>query len=226
MEVLVDRRSAPIVTEPPISYDPPATFWVKRVFDVIVAGLLLLVLSPLALCIAVAIRLESRGPVFFVQHRLGRDGRIFRMIKFRSMHLDAAARLEAILAEDPVLRAEYEAFHKMRRDPRVTRVGRLLRKFSLDELPQLLNVFTGQMSLVGPRPYLPEELRKMHGRHPVILGVPPGITGLWQTSGRNELPFQKRLDLDAEYALTWSFWRDLSMLVRTVPVVVTGRGAC
>lgn len=198
---------------------------VKRLLDVAVAALALLALSPGFALIALWIRLDSRGPVFFRQKRLGLGSRTFSVIKFRTMVPDAAKRLREYLAANPDARAEFEAEFKLRDDPRVTRVGAFLRRTSLDELPQLWNVLVGEMSLVGPRPIVPEELSKYgeYGRY--LLRVPPGMTGLWQVNGRNDLSYDERIRLDMYYIHNWSLWLDLSILVRTVPAVLTRRGA-
>ena len=198
---------------------------VKRTIDFIAAFIGGVMLAPVLLIIAVLIKLDSPGPVFFRQNRMTRDGLCFRVLKFRSMHVDADQKLRAILEEYPELRAEYEEFHKLREDPRVTRVGRVLRRYSLDELSQLWNVLRGQLSLVGPRAYMPSELSKMDSFEHVILQNRPGITGLWQVSGRNSLSFEERLQLDVHYVYNWTPWLDLYILARTVPVVLTGEGA-
>jgi lipopolysaccharide/colanic/teichoic acid biosynthesis glycosyltransferase len=153
------------------------------------------------------------------------DGRIFTIFKFRSMYCDADERLADVLDADPERRREYERYHKLEDDPRVTPIGRILRDYSLDELPQLLNVVLGNMSLVGPRAYLPAELEDMRGLEKVILQTPPGVTGLWQVSGRNNLPFDRRVNLDVHYVQNWSVWLDLYLIARTLPTVVTGEGA-
>ncbi|ADR37611.1 Undecaprenyl-phosphate galactose phosphotransferase, WbaP [Oceanithermus profundus DSM 14977] len=197
----------------------------KRMVDLVltlVGGLLVL---PLIVLIAILIKLDSRGPVFYFQDRLGKDGRVFKAVKFRSMYGDGETRLARLLEENPHLKEEYEIYHKLRDDPRVTRIGRILRKLSLDELPQLWNVLRGEMSLVGPRAYLPRELPKMNGSERIILKVLPGITGLWQVSGRSEIPFPQRLEIDAYYVRNWSVWLDLYILARTVWVVLFSRGA-
>jgi Undecaprenyl-phosphate galactose phosphotransferase WbaP len=170
---------------------------VKGAFDLVVASATALLLAPIVAVVALAIRLDSPGPVFFSQERLGRGRRPFQCVKFRTMYVDNEPRLHAYLAEHPESRAEWQRFAKLRSfDPRVTRVGRVLRRFSLDELPQLLNVFQKQMSLVGPRPYLPSESARMSEFVETIVKAPPGITGLWQVSGRNQLTFEQRLRLD------------------------------
>ena len=202
-----------------------ASRFAKRILDLIGASIGLLVLAPLFLMLAVAIKLGSPGPVFFRQERLGRNGRIFHVIKFRSMYVDAEERLQEILDTDPERCAEYNVFHKLRDDPRVTAAGRLIRRYSLDELPQLWNVLRGEMSLVGPRAYLPRELPKMMGMERTVLQNPPGLTGLWQVSGRNALSFEERVRLDVHYMQNWSFWLDHYILIKTIPVVLTGDGA-
>ena len=198
---------------------------VKRAVDLSLASIVGMLALPLFLAIAVWIKLDSRGPVFYLQERLGQGGRRFRAIKFRTMYQNAEERLHQLLKQDPALREEYELFHKLKNDPRVTRAGRLLRKLSLDELPQLWNVLKGEMSLVGPRAYLPRELPEMGGAERIILRVLPGVTGLWQVSGRNEISFKERLEIDIYYVRNWSVWLDLYILARTAWVVLFGRGA-
>lgn len=197
----------------------------KRVFDASAALVVLAALLPFALLAAAFIKLDSRGPVFYRQHRLGQGGRIFHVFKFRSMYVGADKRLQEVLENDASARAEYERYQKLDDDPRVTPVGRYLRRTSLDELPQLLNVLRGEMSLVGPRAYLPSERPKMKDKDHVILRSLPGITGIWQVSGRSDLSFETRVDLDANYVRNWSLSFDLYLLARTVPVVLLGKGA-
>ena len=198
----------------------------KRVLDVLGATALLVLLAPLWLTIAALIKLDSPGPIFFKQERMGVDGKPFSLIKFRTMYEDAESRLHDILDSDPGLRAEYEEYHKLKNDPRVTGLGEILRRLSLDEFPQLINVLRGEMSLVGPRAYVPAERRQMRGHEKEIWETKPGITGLWQVAGRNELTFDERVHTEVHYARNWSIWMDLYILVRTVPVVFTGEGAC
>jgi len=197
----------------------------KRAMDVTITGLALLAVSPLLLLIAVMIRLDSPGSVFYQQKRLGQDGVRFPAFKFRTMHGDGERRLAEVLERDPKLRAEYDEFHKLTVDPRVTRVGRFLRKYSLDELPQLWNVLVGDMSLVGPRPYLEREIPEMDQKEAIILRVKPGITGIWQVTERNASTFERRLHMDVEYVRSWSPWLDIYVLARTVPVVLGGTGS-
>jgi lipopolysaccharide/colanic/teichoic acid biosynthesis glycosyltransferase len=197
----------------------------KRAMDIVLTGLGGLVVLPLVVLLTLLIKIDSRGPAFYVQDRLGKDGRRFAAYKFRTMHGDGEARLRAVLEGDPKLRAEYEEFHKLSRDPRVTRVGRVLRRFSLDELPQLYNVLRGDMSLVGPRPYLEREIPDMEQKEKVILRAPPGLTGLWQVSDRNATGFDARVKIDVHYVRNWSVWLDLYVLARTFGVVLKGTGS-
>ncbi|RKZ28995.1 exopolysaccharide biosynthesis polyprenyl glycosylphosphotransferase, partial [bacterium] len=171
--------------------------------------------------IALAIKLTSKGPVFFLQERIGRNGRKFKMVKFRSMYADAEKRLKEYLdkneASGPIF--------KMKHDPRITGVGKFLRRFSLDELPQIFNVLVGQMSLVGPRPPLEREIVKYKNWQLKRIDVTPGMTGLWQVSGRSDLPFDKMAELDIYYIEHWSIWLDIKILFKTIPAVISGRGA-
>jgi undecaprenyl-phosphate galactose phosphotransferase len=164
--------------------------------------------------------------VFFRQERMGRGRRLFRCVKFRTMYVDGDARLHAHLRARPERRAEWERFRKLKSfDPRVTRVGRVLRRLSIDELPQLINVWRNEMSLVGPRPYLPVEAERMGDFRETVLKAPPGITGLWQVSGRNDLTFEQRLRLDEYYVRNWSLWMDVVVLLKTVTAVLRRHGA-
>jgi Undecaprenyl-phosphate galactose phosphotransferase WbaP len=204
----------------------PWNLALKRAFDLTVAAATTVVILPLLLVAALAIRFDSPGAVFFAQDRLGRHGRRFRCLKFRTMYVDNEGRLAGHLAADPEARSEWERFAKLKsRDPRITRVGRVLRRFSFDEIPQILNVFKGEMSLVGPRPYLPRERERMGDFAETILKAAPGITGLWQVSGRNEVTFEQRLRLDEYYVRNWSLWMDVIVLVKTLGVVLRGDGA-
>jgi Undecaprenyl-phosphate galactose phosphotransferase WbaP len=197
----------------------------KRVLDcaaTVVGGALIL---PLVLALSLLVWFESGWPVFYRDWRTGQDGNLFLCVKFRTMMPDAEALLQRMLEEDPSLREEYSKYHKLRDDPRVTRVGRFLRKTSLDELPQLWNVLRGEMSLVGPRPYLPRESGEVGLAQSEILRVPPGITGLWQVTGRNHASFGERVQMDAYYVRDWSVWLDILLLARTVRCVALSRGA-
>jgi len=204
----------------------PWNMALKRSFDLIVGTLALILFAPLLLLVALAIRLDSPGPILFVQQRLGYRWQRFRCIKFRTMYTDNERRLREYLVQHPEARTEWERYAKLRSfDPRVTRTGRLLRRFSLDELPQLFNVLSGNMSLVGPRPYLLAEVPRMGDFTETILKAQPGLTGLWQVSRRNELTFDERLRLDEYYVRNWSLWLDAVVLVKTVDAVLRWRGA-
>jgi Undecaprenyl-phosphate galactose phosphotransferase WbaP len=198
---------------------------VKRFFDVVFAATLAVLTLPLGALIALAIVLDSRGPVFFRHTRLGRDRRQFRLWKFRTMIPDGDDMFQDYLARNPGLAREWQLTHKLRSDPRVTRAGRFLRKTSLDELPQLWNVLRGDMSMVGPRPIVPAEIAKYGPAIVLYSRVSPGLTGLWQTSGRNDTHYQRRVELDGRYIRNWTPWLDVRILVRTVRVVVRGHGA-
>jgi exopolysaccharide biosynthesis polyprenyl glycosylphosphotransferase len=193
----------------------------KRLIDVLVSGVLLILIAPILLIIALAIKLDSRGPTLFRQQRAGRCGKPFTLYKFRSMHDDA----EADQARLRDLNEASGPIFKIRDDPRVTRVGRFIRRTSLDELPQLLNVLTNDMSLVGPRPALFSEVAQYQDWQLKRLELQPGLTGLWQVSGRSDLSFDEMVMLDIYYGENWSLGTDLGILIRTVPQVLFGDGA-
>ena len=198
----------------------------KRFFDIIVGGLLCIALLPIILLISICIKIDSRGAVFFNAERIGKDEKIFTCYKFRSMHLNADAILEQYLRENPAAQMEWNTFAKLKGyDPRVTKVGRWIRKYSLDELPQIFNVVRGNMSLVGPRPYLPREKDDIGEYVSTITLTVPGITGFWQTSGRNDVSFAGRVAMDTWYVRNWSIWLDLAYLFKTAKIVFTGKGA-
>jgi Undecaprenyl-phosphate galactose phosphotransferase WbaP len=197
----------------------------KRIVDVLLAAGLGLVVLPLGLLIAGAIMFESRGPVLFAHTRIGRGNRRFRLWKFRSMVDNADEVLQAHLESNPDSALEWRLTHKLRSDPRVTGIGRFLRKTSLDELPQLWNVLRGDMSMVGPRPIVGEEVEKYGPSFTLYSQVLPGLTGLWQVSGRNDTTYHERVALDARYILAWTAAMDLRVLLKTVRVVVCGHGA-
>lgn len=197
----------------------------KRALDVIGAGLGLVLLAPFFLVVALLVRADG-GPAFFAHQRVGRGGKLFGCLKFRSMVIDSQARLEALLASDPAARAEWEATRKLKNDPRITRIGRFLRSTSLDELPQLINVLRGEMSLVGPRPVQEAEIDRYYGASAAhYMVVRPGITGLWQVSGRSETSYESRVALDVSYVSRPSMLADLSILLRTPVAVMSRRGA-
>ncbi len=194
---------------------------VKRALDIFLASLGLVAMLPLWLVIALAIRLDSPGPAIFVQERVGQHGRRFSFYKFRSMYVDAERRLDEMLVRNEV---DGPVF-KIRIDPRVTRLGGFLRRTSLDELPQLINVLKGEMSMVGPRPPIPREVQEYRPSDIFRLSVKPGLTCLWQISGRSNVSFDQWMEYDREYVRHMSLWLDLSILVRTVGAVLTMRGA-
>jgi exopolysaccharide biosynthesis polyprenyl glycosylphosphotransferase len=194
--------------------DSPLIGWyaaAKRLTDIVVAGVGLLVISPLLLLIGALVRLTSPGPILYSQERMGLDGKTFHMLKFRSMKVDAEQQSGAVWCQKV--------------DDRRTAFGTFLRKTSLDELPQLWNVLVGDMSLVGPRPYLEREIPEMEQKEAIILRVKPGITGIWQVTERNASTFERRLHMDVEYVRSWSPWLDIYVLARTIPVVLGGTGS-
>jgi exopolysaccharide production protein ExoY len=227
-------RNATVVQIPPIQLDDPAVAlsafnWPVRrslrVLDLAGAIGLLVFVSPLFAAIYLLIRLQNDGPVFFVQNRIGYGGRQFRCLKFRTMVSDADGRLANLLASDKTAYIEWLTHQKLRRDPRVTRIGAFLRKSSLDELPQLINVLRGEMSLVGPRPIVTDEVRRYGARISYYLSVLPGITGLWQISGRNDVSYRRRVACDVLYARRRSLVLNIMILLLTVPMVLMRRGS-
>ena len=222
----VGRSSAPASVRSVIS--PERLFRyrvVKRVLDILVIVLMSPVLLPLLLTIAAAVRFSSRGPIFFSHRRIRRHGEFFSMWKFRTMCVNSAEVLENYLRSHPEAREEWQRTHKLRFDPRVTPVGRFLRRTSLDELPQLWNVLAGSMSLVGPRPIVAAEVEKYGEFFADYCLVKPGVTGLWQVSGRSHLSYPERVQLDRKYAHTWSLQGDFTILARTLSSVVNQDGA-
>jgi Undecaprenyl-phosphate galactose phosphotransferase WbaP len=197
----------------------------KSLFDLTASLVAFLVMLPFLLILAALIVIDSRGPVFYVQRRVGRAGKDFRIFKFRTMVRDADDVLLEHLKRNPDRLTEWVETRKLRNDPRITRFGRFLRKYSLDELPQILNVLKGDMSLVGPRPVVRDEVRLFGDLADDILSVKPGLTGLWAVSGRNDVSYSERLALEYWYVKSWRFVLDLSILLRTVPAVLRGRGA-
>lgn len=199
----------------------PVQMWLKRLIDIAASSFALVVLSPLLLGAAVAIKLTSRGRIFFKQERVGQHGRSFDMLKFRSMVVNA----EELKAKLAAQNEQAGPVFKMRRDPRITAVGRFIRKYSIDELPQLINVLRGDMSIVGPRPPIPSEVAKYEAWQRRRLSVRPGLTCVWQVSGRNEISFEEWMLLDMRYIDHWSLAQDFQLILKTLPVVLTGRGA-
>ena len=222
VEVLGLLEDRALLLRVPNNLLKPWNLAVKRAFDLAVASAVGLMLLPFIAVAAVLLRLESRGPVFHVEPRVGRKRIPFACYKLRTMFVDADQRLTEFLAAHPNSADEWGRYRKLRGyDPRVTRFGRILRRYSLDELPQLLNVVRGEMSLVGPRPYLPPEMALLD--HDSMCGVLPGMTGLWQVSGKNALDLRERARLDRWYVNNWSLWLDVIVLVKTIPVILGGR---
>ena len=199
-----------------------ASYAIKRCIDIVGSGLGMMLLSPVYLGLAAAVKFTSPGPVIFSQIRVGRYGRHFKFYKFRSMYQDAEARKAELLSQNE---SADGVIFKMKDDPRITKVGRFLRRTSLDELPQLWNVFIGDMSLVGPRPPVPKEVQEYTLEDRKRLDVIPGITCLWQIMGRSEIPFREQVRLDKEYILAPSIWKDIAILLKTVPAILGGKGA-
>ncbi len=205
----------------------------KRLLDVIFSTFLLLLFLPIIIIVATAIKIDSHGPIFAdTPERVGKNGRLFKMFKFRSMIQNA----HELLREDPEFKKLYESYkrgsYKLKDDPRITLVGRFIRKHSLDEVPQLVNILRGEMTLVGPRAYYPDELREQQKKYPltrdavkVVLSVKPGLTGYWQVSGRSEINFDKRIQMDAEYVKKRSILYDISIIARTPWAMISGKGA-
>ena len=198
-----------------------SAYFFKRSLDIFISLVLLIILFPLFLCVALAIKLEDSGPLFFNQTRVGKWGRLFTMYKFRSMVIQADKMKEKILDQNE----SSGVIFKMKKDPRITRTGRLIRKTSIDELPQLWNVFKGDMSLVGPRPPLPSEVSEYDYPDRKRLNAIPGITCIWQVSGRSNINFEGQVRLDVLYIENQSFWGDIRILLQTIPAVLSGRGA-
>jgi len=203
----------------------PVNYFVKRLSDYLIGIALFFVLAIPLLIIAIAIRMTSAGPGIFKQERIGRRGKPFLCYKFRTMHKDAEERLQTILESNPSAKTEWDTHWKLRNDPRVTSIGSFLRKTSLDELPQIFNVLKGDMSLVGPRPYLPSEWDAIKEYSELIHSVPPGITGLWQVSGRSNSSYEQRLNYDSWYVRNWNMWLDMVIMMKTVKVVLKKEGA-
>jgi lipopolysaccharide/colanic/teichoic acid biosynthesis glycosyltransferase len=192
----------------------------KRLFDIVFSLLVLIFFSPVYLILATLIAISSPGPIFYVQDRIGKDFKPFSCIKFRTMINDADAMLEAMIANSPELQKEFNDNFKLKQDPRITSIGKFLRLTSLDEFPQFWNVLKGDMSVVGPRPLVPEELPKYGHRIDAVLTIKPGITGLWQVSGRNDIPYPRRVQIDVYYATSHNWLLDLWIVIKTIGVIV------
>lgn len=203
----------------------PKNIWIKEIFDIVTVLLFSPFFLLLHFIIAALIKLDSKGSVFFKQHRLGKNNVDFVCYKYRTMHEDSDAILEEYLQEHPEEVDYYSEYHKYQNDPRITKIGRFLRSSSLDEFAQVINIFKGEMSLVGPRPYMLNEAEKLGKHQEFILKVKPGITGLWQVSGRNELTFRERNELEVWYIKNWSLWADFVIMIKTIKVVLLKVGA-
>ncbi|MDT8382270.1 MAG: undecaprenyl-phosphate galactose phosphotransferase WbaP [Brevefilum sp.] len=197
---------------------------IKRILDMFLTILMLLFTWPIFIILALLVRFDSKGPILYTQKRLGQHGKTFDSFKFRTMYNNADAKLDELLKNDPEARREYAEYHKLVNDPRVTPVGKVLRRYSMDELPQLINVIKGDMNLIGPRSYLPRELPAMGDYAKIILKVKPGLTGWWQVMGRNATSFKERLRLDEYYISNWSIWLDIYIIIKTIWVLITGQG--
>jgi exopolysaccharide biosynthesis polyprenyl glycosylphosphotransferase len=200
-----------------------SSYFIKRLFDIIASVCILIAISPILAVIALLVKLEDGGPVIFAQRRVGKFGREFKMYKFRSMRVNAEQLLKELLAQNG---HSTGVTFKMKNDPRITRVGRVLRKYSLDELPQFVNVLKGEMSMVGPRPPVPREVALYTLKDRQRLAVTPGLTCFWQIGGRANIDFPEQVQLDVQYIESRSFWLDVWICIKTVPAVVLGRGAC
>lgn len=199
--------------------------FIKRGFDILISFLAMPVLIPLFFIISAAIMLETPGAAIYAHERIGKNGKPFRCYKFRTMYRDAEEKLKVILESDEVLREEWAKCWKLKDDPRVTRMGRILRRTSLDELPQIWNVIKGEMSVIGPRPYLPREIKEIGDSYSIISSTKPGITGLWQVSGRSNTGYDYRIKLDTWYVMNWSLWLDVAIIFKTIKVVLKAEGA-
>ena len=209
-----------------VSYETVLGGVMKRAFDIGFSLLALFGIFPIFFLIMLMIRLSSKGDIFYIHNRIGLKGQVFPCLKFRTMVIDADEQLKRLLETDPDARQEFALYQKLKRDPRIIPgIGAFLRTTSLDELPQLLNVLFGQMSIVGPRPVTHEELPKYGKAVDDYLRARPGITGLWQISGRNDLSFERRVEIDQTYIRGWSFFRDLHIILRTINVMVLRQGA-
>ena len=198
----------------------------KRVFDIIFATIFLVTLSPLFVLAIISIKLCDRGPIFFTHRRVGFLGSHFGCLKFRTMTLDANERLAEYLAADEQFAAEWATRRKLKVDPRLTKIGAALRRSSIDELPQLINILRGEMSLVGPRPIVADEIAYYGASAELYLRARPGLTGAWQVGGRSDTSYEVRVQMDRNYCLNWSMLEDLSIIVKTIPVVLCCRGSC
>ena len=197
----------------------------KRTFDIFCSLIGLIMLLPVFLIVSIIIKIDSRGPVFLVQKRIGKNGKEFNFYKFRSMVMNADEKLEKYLEENEEARLEYKKYKKLKNDPRITKLGNFLRKTSIDEVPQFINVLKGDMSLVGPRPYLHREIKDMGDNYEIITSVKPGLTGYWQVNGRSETDFETRMKMDMDYIHDRNLWKDIKFLIKTFLKIFIKEGA-
>lgn len=223
--VEADRLNAWVGSPPAGTFFKVHSSALKRAMDLVIALTVLAFVAPIFLIVYALIKIFDPGPALFSHLRVGRDGRMFTVYKFRTMRIDAQERLEEVLSSDPVAAAEWAQFQKLKNDPRVTLIGRILRRSSIDELPQLLNIVRGEMSVIGPRPVTSGEIHRYGAEYPYYTAVRPGVLGLWQVKGRNKLTYPERVAYDVQYVKTWSIWQDIKILFMAVPVVLLGLGA-
>lgn len=199
---------------------------IKRIIDIIAGIMGTLLLIPLTLFVYILhIKYKDRGQIFYIQYRIGKDGKLFKMYKYRTMMVNAEEKLKIYLSENEDAKKEYKKYKKLKKDPRITKIGKFLRDTSLDEFPQFINVLKGDMSLVGPRPYLASEKEEMNGFFKDIVSVKPGLTGFWQTNGRSEVTFNDRLEMDMDYCNSYSLKTDLKIILNTIKKVIKKEGA-
>ncbi len=225
VEAARHQGDAKLQGQGPVRVSTAATSVAKRAMDIVLALAAIIFAFPLLIALALLVKLTDGGPILYGHRRAGRGGKEFVCYKLRTMRTDAAQRLADLLARDPVAAAEWAQYRKLRHDPRVTPLGRLLRRSSLDELPQLLNILAGDMSVIGPRPITAEETQFYGDDSVFYSAVRPGVLGLWQVNGRNLLSYDERIDFDVQYVSQWSMWLDIKILFLAVPVVLFGKGA-
>lgn len=226
MNYLIDNDIISVPNEPITIYENKSTRIIKRAMDIIGGFFGTLLLLPLTVVIYIAnLIVKDKGPVFYAQKRIGKDGKIFTIYKYRSMVVNADKKLNKYLKENEEAKIEYEKYKKLKEDPRITKVGNFLRKTSLDEFPQFINVLKGEMSLVGPRPYLRREKKDMGENYKTIISVKPGVTGYWQVNGRSEKDFEERTSMDVAYIHDQNLWFDIKIIIKTVLKIFKKEGA-
>lgn len=226
MNYLIDNDIISIPNEPITISENKSNRFIKRIMDLVGGFFGILLLLPLTVGVYIAnLIVNDKGPIFYAQKRIGKDGKIFTMYKYRSMVVDADKKLNRYLKENEEAKIEYNKYKKLKEDPRITKVGKFLRKTSLDEFPQFINVLKGEMSLVGPRPYLRREKKDMGDNYKIIVSVKPGITGYWQVNGRSEKDFKERTSMDIAYVNDQNLWFDIKLIVKTVLNIFRKEGA-